>query len=286
MTHQVSPHTYTRHGHLKELSAAPVDEAFLGRLVAELDSDDVTAIILKGSYARGDATSYSDIDLTQIVKHPPEEAQQKRFLYREGRLISLSTRTLAQERARLAVPEQAIFVVQGIREARILLEKDGAFSALQQEARAFSWESLQAAANDYVSRVLMLHTEYVHKILRALLLHDEIALSETTLDLLFVLTEAVAVQHGVLVSSGNTYFRQVQETAGTDSAWTYYHRLVGGMDTSSVQPLSGETRGVAALRLYQETVKLLRPILCASHRDVMEESVAVIEQALSDEDFT
>jgi predicted nucleotidyltransferase len=286
MSHQISPHTYTWHGHLKELSVAPVDEAFLGRLVAELDSDDVTAIILRGSCARGDATSYSDIDLTRIVKYPPEEAQQKQFLYREGRLVSLSTRTLAQERARLALPEQAIFVVQGIREARILLEKDGAFRALQQETRAFTWQSLQAVANDYVSRVLMLHTEYVHKILRALLLHDEIALSEITLELLFVLTEAVAIQRGVLVISGNTYFRQVQDMVGTDSAWTYYHKLVGGMDTRSAQPLSGETRGVAALRLYQETVKLLRPILCASHRDVVEESVAVIEQALSDEDIT
>jgi predicted nucleotidyltransferase len=286
MTHQVLPNTGTWHGHLKEPSAAPVDEAFLGRLAAELDGNTVTALILKGSYTRGDATSYSDIDLTRIVKQPPEESQQKQFFYREGRLVSLSTRTLAQERERLAVPEQAIFVVQGIREARILFDKDGTFSALQQEARAFTWESLQAAANDYVSRVLMLHTEYVHKILRALLLHDEIALLEISLELLFVLTEAVAIQRGVLVVSGNTYFRQVQDSVGTDSAWTYYHRLVGGMDTSSVQPVSGETRGVAALRLYQETVKLLRPILCASHRDVVEESVAVIDRALSDEGST
>ncbi len=60
----------------------------------------------------------------------------------------------------------------------------------------------------------------------------------------------------------------------------------GGMYTRSAQPVSGETRGVAASRLYQETAKLLRPILCAPHRDVMEESVAVIERALSDEGST
>jgi predicted nucleotidyltransferase len=143
-----------------------------------LDNDAVRAIILRGSYARGDASSYSDLDFTRFVKEPPEESQAKRFTYREGRLISISTRTLDQERKRLAVPEEAVFVVEGLREARVLLDKDGAFEALQQEARAFSWEPLQAAANAYASRQLMLHTEYVHKILRALLLHDESALSE------------------------------------------------------------------------------------------------------------
>jgi predicted nucleotidyltransferase len=283
MAQQISNNQDTWHVQLKECSAPPVDEAFLDKLVAELDNDAVRAIILRGSYARGDASSYSDLDFTRFVKEPPAALQARRFTYREGRLISVSTRTLDQERKRLAAPEEAVFVVEGLREARILLDKDGAFEALQQEARAFSWEPLQAAANAYASRQLMLHTEYVHKILRALLLHDEFALSEIALELLFILTDVVVVQRGILIRSGNTYFRQAEEAIGRDSAWTHYHRLVAGIKDDSSQAITNEIRGVAVLRLYQETVKLLRSILSPEHRDVVEESMVVIDRALADE---
>src|SRR5437870_1653284 len=123
----------------------------------------------------------------------------------------------------IMVPERAIFVVPSVREARILLDKEGAFCALQQEARVWTWEPLQADANSFASNVLMAHTEYVHKILRALLLEDAFALTEITFELLLALTDAVVVQRGMLVISGNTYFWQVQNMVGVESKWTSYH---------------------------------------------------------------
>src|SRR5579875_3165482 len=286
MSHQTSHYQSASHVNLKRLPASPIDEAFLDRLVAELDSDAVTAIALKGSYARGDANCYSDIDLTRFVKELPDQSQRKLFTYREGHLISISTRTLDEERERLTEPEQAVFVVQGLREARILLDKDGAFSLLQQEAKAFTWEHLQSAANKYAGQILMLHTEYVHKILRGLLLHDDIALAEITLELLLALTDAVVVQRGVLIMSGNTYFRQAQDAVGVTSMWTHNHRLVAGIGVNSMKDASWEVRGVAVLRLYQETVKLLRPVLCPEHSSVVEETVSIIDQVLSDEEIS
>jgi|SRR5579875_2173706 predicted nucleotidyltransferase len=282
MFHQASHYQSPSHVNLKKLPVSPIDEAFFARLVAELDSDALTAIVLKGSYARGDASYYSDIDLTCFVKELPEQSQ-KRFAYKEGHLISISTRTLDEERERLAKPEQAVFVVQGLREARILLDKDGAFGLLQQEAKTFTWEHLQSAANKYAGQILMLHTEYVHKILRGLLLHDDIALAEIALELLFALTDAVVVQRGVLIMSGNTYFRQAQDAVGVDSMWTHHHKLVAGIEVHSMEDVSWEAKGVAVLRLYQETVKLLRPVLCPEHSSVIEETVSIIDQVLSDE---
>jgi predicted nucleotidyltransferase len=265
-------------------SESALSDGFLSELVTELDNDSVTAIILRGSYARGDAVPYSDVDLTRLVKVQPEPTQRKQFTYRHGLLISISTRTVDQYREDFMVPERAIFVVPSVREARILLDKEGAFCAVQQEARAWTWEPLQAEANYFASNVLMEHTEYVHKILRALLLEDAFALTEITLELLLALTDAVVVQRGMLVISGNTYFWQVQNTVGAESKWTYYHRIVAGIDMSSTQSVSAEERGVAVLRLYQETVKLLRPILHPLHREVIEQSVMVIDSALSGEE--
>ena len=43
--------------------------------------------------------------------------------------------------------------------------------------------------------------------------------------------------------------------------------------------ISVEIRAIAALRLYQESAKLLRPILHSTHREVIEHSLQVIDEA-------
>lgn len=60
----------------------PWPEPLLNELIAELDDETVTAIILHGSYARGTATPpYSDVDLVRILYETPERQQQKRFIW-------------------------------------------------------------------------------------------------------------------------------------------------------------------------------------------------------------
>jgi hypothetical protein len=258
-------------------------DVFLSKLVTEFDETTVTAMVLVGSYARGDATLYSDVDMIRFVYDMPEQAQQKLYTYRDGRLIGLVTRTLSQYREWFTLPQHALFVVPSIREARILLDREGAFSRLQQEAHSFAWEPLQAAANAYASTIMMEYTEYVHKILRALLLGDELALSEMILDLLAAVADAVTVQRGILATSGNTYFRQVQESIGLESAWTRYHRFISGIGNMSRGMVSIEASGVAALRLYKETAQLLRSALVSPNREVIEQTVLVIDHALSSE---
>jgi hypothetical protein len=58
-------------------------------------------------------------------------------------------------------------------------------------------------------------------------------------------------------------------------SWTCYHRIAAGIDT----PATARERGIACLRLYQETAKLLEPVLQAAHREVVEEAVRVIDGA-------
>src|SRR5579885_781545 len=75
------------------MPATNLSEAALQSLVAEIDNDDVTAIILGGSYARGEATPYSDVDFARLVRTPPQ-GKKKHYFYRDGRLISVVTWTL------------------------------------------------------------------------------------------------------------------------------------------------------------------------------------------------
>jgi hypothetical protein len=75
------------------LSAPPLSEEFLHTLVAEIDSDEVSALLLCGSYARGTATRYSDVDFARCVRTPPQ-GEEQRYFYRDGRLISVVTWSL------------------------------------------------------------------------------------------------------------------------------------------------------------------------------------------------
>ena len=253
-------------------------DEFLSTLVAELNNDDVTALALVGSYAHGTATLYSDVDILRFVREVPERTKQ--YTYFQGRLIGISTRTIEQYRKRFTHPEEAIFVVPGIRESRILLDKEGKFAELQQEAQAWTWEPLQVDANFYAGEIMMVQTEIVHKTLRALMVHDSLALAEMIFLLFLAVTDAVTVQRGILAASGNSYFQQVEEAVGLVSVWTHYHQYIAGIDSNALSTSSLEDRGIAALRLYQETARLLHSAFLPLHSDVIMQAIAVIDQAL------
>jgi predicted nucleotidyltransferase len=57
---------------LYEQDKAPtLSYEFLNSLVAELDNDDIVGIILGGSYARGEARLYSDVDIACFTLFTP-----------------------------------------------------------------------------------------------------------------------------------------------------------------------------------------------------------------------
>ncbi len=260
-----------------------LSDEFLARIVTEFNEDMVTAIILHGSYARGEALPpYSDVDLVCITKENKALRKEKRFMYREGYLLSVSSRPLSVYRKRFRQPEMAIFAIPGVREALILLDKNGAFRQLQQEAWEWTWEPLQVLADEYISQLMVEQTEIVLKLLRAMAVHDLVALSEMILDLFVAVTDAVAIQGGVLVRSGNTYFHQVQEFVGKQSVWTQYHLRIAGITTDS---LSLRERGRAALSLYEETAQHLKPSIRLDHWHVVEQTIHTIECVLPDKEI-
>ncbi len=263
--------------HTITTKAMPLTNTFLDTLVAELDNDDIVGITLGGSYVRGEATPYSDVDIACFVKGEAN-LQPKRLLYRDNLLVSIGTKTVAGIRNDLLKPESAILFVSGLH--RILLDKDGTVTRLVQEIQAFTWEPLQNAANRYASYRMMALAERVHKVLSELLKRDELALAYVTSELVYALTEVVAVQRGVLIKSESTYYWQVQAAAGQDSDWAGCHRWAVGVDSISTQGSLVLTQAIAALRLYQETVKLLRPVLLQDHLAVAEQATRMIDEAV------
>jgi len=265
-------------------SSASLPDEFVSRLIPALDDETVTAIILHGSYARGDAQPpYSDVDLVRITKETPERTQQKRFLWYDGYLLNLSSRPLSVYREWLKLSQEAVYRVSTIRDARILVEKDGSFRAFQQEVLThWSWEPLQADANAYAGQLLAELSEVILRTMGALRLQKTTMLVERIcLHILPAVTEAVGVQRGIL-ATGNDYLHQIQETIGRDSSWTRLYMDAAGVSEKGEMPISLKTRGIAALHVYQETIRLLRPHLLPEHIETIEPLPGMIDEGVEE----
>ncbi len=253
-----------------------LDDGFLNMLVTELD-DDTAGVALTGSHARDDATRYSDVDLLRFVDVLPEsEAERYTLRCREGYLVSITTTTVSTKLEEFARPQEAIWTVSGLRQSRILLDKDGSLRRLKQAAEGFTWEPLQDAADEYASYSVMGDAEEVHKVLGGMLKGDESTVVYGTLGLCLSLTKAILVQRCVLLESENSYFSRAQDAVGRNSEWACWLRLSVGLDEAPSGGPLVEARGVAGLRLYEETVRLLQGILRPEHRDVIENALAAI----------
>ena len=258
-----------------------LSDDFLRALVAEFADETIHAVALSGSFARGAADAYSDLDLVCYTRSLPRARRDReRLLYRDGRLVSVDLQSLDDRLADLRQPAAAIRAVPALRRLRPLLDRDGALAAAQRAARAFTWAPLQPAADAYASFTLVRLAEVAHKILGGLAARDEGRATLATWELVLDLTGAVAVGRGVLIDSDRTFFRQVQGAVGRDTAWTRQHRLAAGLEETATALPPALARGAAALRLYRETAILLAPILEPDHREVAAGAVERIALAL------
>jgi len=133
------------------------------RLASEVDPTGKAAILLAGSWARGDAHEASDIDLWVVGKK-----RGNRVLEREGRMVCVSYTTAAEARREMRTPRRLDGAVPGWRNARILRDPRGVAATLKREARAFRWTPVRLARDTYVADQLVGWAEEVAKLLREL----------------------------------------------------------------------------------------------------------------------
>lgn len=252
-----------------------LSDSFLQSLVARIDTPNVVGITYSGSFARGEAGPYSDVDLQVYVRELPE--QKYRLYLWDDHLVSIAYSTIEKERDSLLHPERAIWSVPGLRQAVILLDKDDSLAGLKQAAQDFEWSALQAKADAYAEEELMGFAEEVHKILNGLLNNDESTILNALSGLSLGLRRAVAVQRGLLIETENRYFDIVQDSIGRASNWTRAFRLAIGADLSPEADPPFKYRGMAGLALYCETYSLFRAIISDQHCEVIEETLKRIK---------
>ena len=133
------------------------------RLVNEVDPHGRAAVLLAGSWARGDAHQASDIDLWVIGRRGRD-----RILERDGHLVGVKFGTAADERREMRNPGRLDGAVPVWRNAKILRDPHGVAARLRSEARRFRWPPLRKARDAYATDLLAGLAEEVAKLLRAL----------------------------------------------------------------------------------------------------------------------
>jgi len=254
----------------------PISDVFLKELIAELDDATIRGIVLGGSHARGDATPYSDVDLACFVADAFRPLR-KRYLYREGHLISIGLKTLEGVKQQITDPFQALWIVPGFRQAKVLLDKDGSMSQLKHMVENFTWDALRSEAIGFAGHILVSDAEFVHKLLGNLWRGNLSGIAYTLQRIFDGATMAMALFYGVFITTDNVYFQEVESTVGSDSTWTHYHCLLSGVKTIPENTSSLDARGKLALYLYRETAFLLLPTLSEQRRAVVEEVLNLIQ---------
>ena len=257
-----------------------LSDSFLQFLVTQLDNENTIGVTMTGSYARGESGPYSDVDIHCYVKQMPSNAAETSYLrFIKGNLVSVSLTTLEGVYNSLRNPQNSIWIIPGLRQSRILMDKDGSIAALKEFAVKIRWKVLQTSANEYASWNLSGCTEEVYKILAGLARQDESKTLYAVWGLTHALANALLIQRGILIQTENAYIDLVQETAGRSSEWTRHFRLAVGLDL--LQPVESAYLGygVASLRLYCETARLLQDILLPEDASIVTQTLAIIAEA-------
>jgi hypothetical protein len=251
-------------------------DTFIQSIVQKLDSPEVIGIGISGSHARGQEGRYSDVDLEIFVKEvSPREYDRFTLRYWDGKLVSLKRMLLEGERSALTDPRRAIWAVPGLRQMKILLDRDGSVLALQKAALEFDWSTLQSAADEYAADQVMGYAEEVHKVLGGLVHGHESTVLYAVWGLVGGMLSTIAVQRGILIVSENLYLDLIQESVGRDSKWTRAFRAAWGLDLNATQY---QSRGAAALTLYRLTAAMLDELIPDKHREVINTTLRLIKE--------
>jgi predicted nucleotidyltransferase len=251
----------------------PSDEALL-RVGQESPGGEKRAIVVFGSYATGRARPDSDVDLVCYVRALPEDpAEHYTIRFVGNRMVCVLLQRLEDTREGLGCPERAVWSVPSLKNARVLLDSDGEFARLRETAERFDWGRLQESANVYASRRLMKFAEEAMKLGSALRRSDNHGILTETIWLVLGLPMVIAVQRGIFLENETRIPWQVQEALGTDSAWSRHYRQAAGYDPPS-EGAGIRGRGIAAVALYAETVRLMDKCLRTEHREVVERVLA------------
>ena len=250
-------------------------------LACQFDGPEVNAIVLMGSYARGNPGPFSDIDLVRFGdEHKKLHPEDGSYLI-DGHLVVVSSVNPTQVEEWFSRPEAAVNVITGLRGARSLIDRNGIFAAIQTRALKFEWDAaMQEEADVWASQQMVGWIEEVHKGLEGLRSGDIGRMLNARFGCSWGLSRVMCVHCGVLLSGDNAFYREVMETIGIDSEWARLRGEAFGIQVGGGKSLSLREQVIAGLRLYVVTAELLGGVLQTADEPLIMQTVSLIRATL------
>jgi hypothetical protein len=250
-------------------------------LAQQFDAPTVKAIVLMGSYARGEAGPYSDVDLVRFVEEADADLAGVGSHLLAGVLVVVSNVTPSQVERWFSEPKDATDSIVGLRVAQALIDRDNTFAAIQARAHTFVWdETLQSKADLWASEQIVGWIEEVHKGLEGLRRRDPGRLLNASFGLSWGLSSVVKVQRGVLISGDNGFFHEVAAAVGTETTWSQLRAIAFGVADVHGRPPSLRERVVAGLHLYGLTAELIGSAIQPEHAPLIAQTIHLINQEI------
>ena len=249
----------------------------LNKLVGRFTEPAVKAIVLMGSFARGDAGHFSDVDLVRfLAPDAPEDTEARSFII-DDRLVVVSNVLRSQVEGWFTNPVSATECIAGIRTAKPLWDPDDLFSPIQRRAHAFVWDTdMQSKANAFAGEQMVGWVEEVYKGLEGIRRNDIGRMLNARFGLSFGIVKVVRVYLGILIDGDNTFYTQILERLGNDSEWARLCRAAFAIEPREGVPLPLTEQVLAGLRLYVLTADLIGNDAGVGQRSIIDRTVAVI----------
>lgn len=216
------------------------------------------ALALTGSFANGEATPFSDIDLIRLV----DDATLKRVTpYRlisfKGRMVSLTQKSPGSIARELTHPATHYLVKPALQSALSLADDQQVLTQLRQQAAGIGWHDLAPSASEYIAGELCGLAEEASKVLSGLFLEQTSRTLYGVHLLCLGLPKLIYVYTKQYLRSESLYYQRCQEIAGLDSGWSRMLRRSLMLEGD----LNYQQAGKAALKLYLHTIGVTGDVL-------------------------
>jgi hypothetical protein len=233
--------------------ALRVGKAFSGKLIER----GAQAVVLFGSWLRGNAYAESDIDILAIGKGPHYRLERY-----QNFLISVSWASVRRIRQALRDPGRVGGVIPAWRNPVIIYDPQGIANRLKQEANEWRWDSLGKNVDTWVAEELTGYAEEVHKLIGNLQLKRRSATAVQRSLLTIHMAPILAVHHRILYDTENQLWNLVSKKMG--KKWARIQNVALQESRRSFKETCK-----AALQLYALTAQEVKDLLNKQQYEVV-----------------
>lgn len=226
------------------------------------------AVVLFGSWVRGDAYEESDIDMHAIGRGP-----QYRLERDEAFLISISWMTASQHRRAFKDPSKAGGIVPAWRNGVIIFDPQGIAYRLKQDAQRWQWTTLSKKADRWVAEEITGWAEEVHRLTGNLQLGRRRAAAVQRSVLAIQMAPILAVHHRILYDTENQLWDLVSTRMGT--RWAELQGAALGEGDQGFEETCNAT-----LQLYAAVAREVRHLLNRRQEEVVAHACEIAENPL------